>query len=442
MRSFRLVVACAALAFVLLTSTTAGAGGGSGSGGGGGEQLTATDVGVTADEIRIAVVADVENPLVPGFFAGAVAGVEGAADYINDNGGIAGRKVVVDFIDSHLSADDARNAVIQACAEDFALVGTSALFLNNVDDMVGCADKTGAPTGIPDIPLVVTEVVQQCSPVSFPINPPNLICDTKDEHPQSYRVNTSEIPYFQKEYGDLKGYFLIPNDLKAATDSTLVAVAGIEAAGVENLGETRMSLQSPRTAYTPAVQAIKDSGANYVFGRLPFPPLRQEAKVQGATGVEVWDCELPCYAESVIEEGGQDVDGQYVRLQFLPFDETKSNKMLKNFIKYTDPEHTDGYAPQAWAALLAFRQAAEAVVAEDGDDALTRAAVLGALEEVNDFDADGMIAPVDMGDRRIIGCGIVMQIQDGEFVRVHPKKAGTFACSKKNVQVVELDLQR
>ena len=435
-RSFRLVVASATLVFVVLGSTTAGAGSG------GGEQLTATDVGVTPEEIRIAVVADVENPLVPGFFAGSVAGVEGAAKYINADGGIAGRKVVVDFIDSHLSADDARNAVIEACAEDFALVGTSALFLNNVDDMVGCVDKEGAPTGIPDIPLVVTEVVQQCSPVSFPINPPNLICDTRDEHPQKYRVNTSEIPYFQEEYGELKGYFLVPNDLKSATDSTLVAIAGIEAAGVENLGQTSLSLMSPRTAFTPAVQAIKDTGANYVFGRLPFPPLRQEAKVQGATDVEVWDCELPCYDEGVIDEGGQDIEGQYVRLQFLPFDETKSNKMLANFIKYTDPDNTDGFAPQAFAAMLAFREAAEAVVEKGGDDALTRAAVLDALEQVNDFDADGMIAPVDLGDRRIIGCGIVMQIQDGEFVRVHPKKAGTFACSKKNVQVVELDLQR
>jgi ABC-type branched-subunit amino acid transport system substrate-binding protein len=435
-RGFRLAVAGVTLVFVVLGSTTAGAGSG------GDKQLTATDVGVTAEEIRVAVVADVENPLVPGFFAGAVAGVEGAAKYINADGGIAGRKVVVDFIDSHLSADDARNAIIEACDQDFALVGTSALFLNNVDDMVGCVDKQGQATGIPDIPLVVTEVVQQCSPVSFPINPPNLICDTRDQHPQRYRVNTSEIPYFQKEYGDLKGYFLVPNDLKSATDSTLVAIAGIEAAGVENLGQSSLSLMSSRPAFTPAVQAIKDTGANYVFGRLPFPPLRQEAKVQGATDVEVWDCELPCYDEGVIEEGGQDIEGQYVRLQFLPFDETKSNKMLASFIKYTDPEHTDGFAPQAWAAMLAFREAAEAVVEQAGDDALTRAAVLDALEEVNDFDADGMIAPVDLGDRRIVGCGIVMQIRDGEFVRVHPKKAGTFACSKKNVQVVELDLQR
>ena len=125
-----------------------------------GEAPKATDVGITADEIRLAVVADVDNALVPGFFAGAVAGVQGAAKYLNANGGIAGRKVVIDFIDSHLSADEARNAVITACANDFALVGTSALFLNNVDDMTACADRKGAPTGIPDLSLVTTEAVQ------------------------------------------------------------------------------------------------------------------------------------------------------------------------------------------------------------------------------------------------------------------------------------------
>ena len=74
---------------------------------------------------------------------------KGWAKYINANGGVAGRKVVVDFIDSKLSGDEARNAVIKACAEDFALVGTSAVFLNNVDDIEGCVDKAGAATASP-----------------------------------------------------------------------------------------------------------------------------------------------------------------------------------------------------------------------------------------------------------------------------------------------------
>ena len=104
----------------------------------------ATDVGVTATEIRIAVVADVDNPFAPGLFQGAVDAVNGAAKYINANGGIGGRKVKVDFIDSHLNANEARNAIITACQQDFALVGTEALFLSNMDDAINCKDINGA----------------------------------------------------------------------------------------------------------------------------------------------------------------------------------------------------------------------------------------------------------------------------------------------------------
>src|SRR5438132_12536158 len=89
----------------------------------GATKLQATDVGVTPSEIEIAVIADVNNPVVPGLFQGSVNGVKAFGTYINKHGGLAGRKVVVDFIDSKLSADAARDAVIKACERDFAIVG-------------------------------------------------------------------------------------------------------------------------------------------------------------------------------------------------------------------------------------------------------------------------------------------------------------------------------
>lgn len=158
----------------------------------------ATDVGITPTETRIAVVADVETPLAPGLFKGSPDAVNAFAKYINAHGGLAGRKVVVDFIDSHLNADEARNAIITACSEDFALVGTAALFLNNVDDMTTCVDKSGAATGIPDLPIVITEVAQQCSPVSFPVNAPQLLCSTKDDDPQTFRVARGTVRYYRR----------------------------------------------------------------------------------------------------------------------------------------------------------------------------------------------------------------------------------------------------
>lgn len=432
MQRVRLLVAV--IAVVLMSPSVAGASAH------GAAALQSSEVGVSPTQIRIAVVADVDNPVYPGFFAGAVAGVQGAARYLNAHGGLAGRKVVVDFIDSHLSANEARNAIITACSRDFALVATSALFLNNVDDMVGCRDARGAATGIPDLPLVETEIAQQCSPVSFPVNPPNLDCQTRTDHPQTYRYNAAGISYYEKKYGKLKGFFIIPNDLTSITDSTLAAEGAIQAAGVNKVGQASLSLGAIRPQFTPAVQQISSSGANYVFARVPFPPLRQEAAAQGANGVKVWDCELPCYDPKVIASGEPDIEGNYVRLTFLPFNETASNAMLASFIHYTDRNHVDGYAPQAFAATLALQDTVNAVVRQSGENGVTRSAVLAALAKIHRFDAGGMISPIDLGERRFLGCTVVMQIHNRQFVRVDPTKPGTFACSPTDVQTVKLDL--
>ena len=161
------------------------------------QPLQDSEVGVSNDTIRIAVIADVDNPVRPGLFQGVVSGVRAFAKFINGRGGLAGRKVQVDFIDSHLSADEARNALIRACQEDFAIVGTTALFLNDISPMTGCQDKAGGATGLPDVPLVQTEESHQCSPVSYPVLANQLVCSTRDQHPQTYFVKSGQVRYFE-----------------------------------------------------------------------------------------------------------------------------------------------------------------------------------------------------------------------------------------------------
>ena len=152
-----------------------------------GEKRRATEVGITAKEFHIVVVADVESAPAPNLFRGSVDGVLGVAKYLNANGGIAGRKVVVDFYDSELNPNITRDALISVCQNDAVMVGTSAIFLGSVDEMRNCRDATGAAIGIPDIPFVTATVLHQCSDESFPIVPPVLICSTKDQRPQTYQ---------------------------------------------------------------------------------------------------------------------------------------------------------------------------------------------------------------------------------------------------------------
>ena len=47
-------------------------------------------------------------------------------------------------------------------------MGTSALFLTQVEDIVNCKDQAGAATGIPDLSAVTTGVPESCMTMAFP----------------------------------------------------------------------------------------------------------------------------------------------------------------------------------------------------------------------------------------------------------------------------------
>jgi ABC-type branched-subunit amino acid transport system substrate-binding protein len=412
-----------------------------------GDKPTATEIGVTDKEIRVAVVADVDTALAPGLFQGAVNGVKGWAKYINANGGLAGRKVVVDFIDSKLNADEARNAVIKACSEDFALVGTAALFLNNVNDIESCVDQAGQAVGLPDIAVVTTEVAQQCSDTTFAVNPPTLVCDTKDQHPQTYQGNAGRAFYYEKKYGkDLHGAYLFSSDLKSAENANRASMTEMQEAGsgIKQDFEALVSGRSTQPTYTPIVQQLKDEGSNYAQSGSAFNStvlLRKEAKLQGLTDPDfIWDCTLQCYDKNFLSQGGADVEGQYVSTLFLPFDETSSNKSLANFIKYTGKDKADGFGIQAYSSGLLLQQAVEAIVESDGVNGLTRQALFDQLNAIEDFDAGGMIGTTNIGERTPSSCYVLSQVKNGKFVRVTPSKKGTFDCKARNLLEIKLDL--
>ncbi len=351
---------------------------------------------------------------------------------------------MVDFIDSKLSASDAQNAVIQACSQDFALVGTSALFLDSVANMQACKDQAGAMTGIPDLPVVTTEVVQQCNPESYPINPPSLICSTQNDHPQTYQGNIGRAYYYQSKYGkSIHGVYVFSSDLQAAYNAQFTSGLGqLRQVGIKSDQDVSLPTAVLESAYTPVIETMKNHNSNF-FEAASLPSLvdaRKEAALQGLTSVKVWDCSLQCYSPSLISEGGADVEGTYTDLLFLPFNESSSNPMLANFIKYTDKSHADGFAAQAWAAADLFADAVNRVVKTSGNNALTRKALFQALNTETSFNAGGMIGTTNIAGHKTSPCHVLLQVKGGKFVRVSPTKPGTFDCNPKNYKTYRLDL--
>jgi hypothetical protein len=260
-------------------------------------------------------------------------------------------------------------------------------------------------------------------------------CNTKDRPDPTFTIRLGQIDYFKKRFKKLHGIFIEAGDLKSTVNAILPVVNGIQRAGIQSDGEFKVSGLSPQAAYTPYAQTIKQKGSAYAFNGSDYKAgllLRREAKVQGVTTVKVWDCTLACYDRRFLSEGGSDVEGEFITIQFVPFEEAKQNKSVKNFLDNVGGmEKADGFGAQAWTAALFFRDVVNNVAKANGNNDLTRARFLEEAAKVHDFTADGMLGPTDVGGRKVSSCFVTLQVKGGKFVRVHPAKKGTLDCDIK-----------
>jgi ABC-type branched-subunit amino acid transport system substrate-binding protein len=328
------------------------------------------------------------------------------------------------------------------------MVGTSALFLNNVDDQVNCKDINGATSGLPDLPFVTTELVQQCSPDTFPMAPPQILCSSQGQHPQTYQANVGRGYYYKQKYGNLHGIYIYGNDVKAAENSTIASLGQLRNVCCTSDQDFSVSAAAPQSAYTPFVQAMKNKNSNYGQSTSAFSStvsLRREAQLQGVSGVKVWDCGTQCYNPQLLTQGGAAVDGEYVDALYLPFLDAKeqaANPMVAAFVKYTGADKAGGLGGvYAFVAGLALQQAVNQAVKQGGVNAVTRKNVLAQLNSIHSFNGGGMFGTIDLAGRVASPCHVLLQVQNGKFVRVSPTKRGTFDCAKHNVIHVKLDLQ-
>jgi ABC-type branched-subunit amino acid transport system substrate-binding protein len=403
----------------------------------------ADDVGVTGTEIRLAVIADVDTPVQPGLFQASVDAVNAWAKVVNQAGGIAGRKVVIDFIDSKLNPNDTRNAIIKACSDDFAMVGGEALFVNNVDDMVACKNAAGQAIGIPDVPGLALDPAQSCSPVTYTIIGLGPYCATKNDHPQTYIAPQGDALYYLKKNKNLHGIWTVPADLKSTKNSLLPTYQAAVDLGIKKDGNGFYDVfqRDPQSAMTPVVQAIKDANSTFAYsGSNKMLDLRKEAVLQGVTSVKVWGCTQACYSQAFVDQGGSSVEGTQSVITTLPFyTEYKLNPTLKKLVAAVGGiDKVDSNAVASWLAALLFQDAAGKATA--GGKTLSRQTLFDALKQEHQFDAGGIMGPTDVADHMPPGCIVMTQVKNGKLVRTYPSKPGTFDCNKKNLVQIKLDL--
>jgi hypothetical protein len=406
------------------------------------EPLQATEIGVAADAITIEVMADTGSSLAPGIFQGDVDAITGFAEYVNANGGIGCRQLVVRTWDSKFDPVEAKNGQLDACVNAFAMVGNNSVFNPDTGAMEQCVDKAGAATGLPNVAAFAVDPNEMCSPVTVGVNTSAEACPIADHQTRDFVRMAGPFERLAETHPGLHGVYLANGDLPSTKVSATPDIAVQEAAGITFDAKLLQSGRDAQSAYIPRVQYLQ-RGSNYYYDGAADFALVQSMKEAIAQGIDpkkvVWACGVACYTQQFLTTGASAVEGAYVWLQFLPFEEADTNAALDAYISTVGKDKVDTWGATSWQAAIAFQQVVNQIVAEKGPNAITRAALLDGLRSLEDFTADGMAGPRALGDYS--PCYVLLQVSEGEFTRVWPEERGTFDCDPTNLATVSLNAE-
>ena len=368
-----------------------------------------TDVGITATEIRLAVIAD-DSDTFQGMTAWRIS--------VNRRGGIAERKVRLDLYETGETAEGYVDALTTACDRNFAIVGSFSVF-DVATDAVDCGE-------IPDLPVEAVAAEHMTAGNAFSPFPRQPDVDAVGP----YRYLRDEID------GCCSQYVLVP-DTEPSRGRTLARIDAATAIGFDNAGMPDVSASDSESRYDELVTEMEANGATFAASGLGADStltLRRAAEGKAAS-VVAWFCDAECYDPSFLSEGGDAIDSQYVAIETTPFSDRADIQSLRSYYRITTREDdTPTYSGlRAYVTGMLFERAAKSVVEAEGIDGLTRVRLLDALAGIHDFDAGGILGPTDVGARAPTGCYVLLQVQDGKFARVNPAEKGSLSCGGDNV---------
>jgi ABC-type branched-subunit amino acid transport system substrate-binding protein len=363
----------------------------------------ATDVGVTANEIKVGWVGTLTGP-VPGLFRGALIGTQAFMAYQNSQGGLYGRRIRVVPADDALDSGKNRAGHLQLKDQVLAFVGS---FSVNDDGGISVLRDCGCP----DIGAALTR-----AHAALP--------NTFSPQPQRPGWRTGGLNYFKQRYPreviEHVAFFnaAVQSAREIAADQRKV----MEALGYKIVYSREV--QPNETNFTGDVIQMRNRGVRMLtfqgdvgnMARLATAMYQQNFKVDLPNwGNAIYDSNLFKMAPKQAFEGSM-LDQVYAL--FLGEDAASIPEvaLFNQWMRRIDPNQPiDLFSMYGWISARLFVEAAQKVGPQ-----LTRARLLDTLRGMGTWDANGMIAPVNVGQKRPSDCGMVFTVRDGKFVRVRP----------------------
>ncbi len=372
----------------------------------------ASTTGITPTSVTVGNVSIITGP-IPGLFEGAPIGVKAYFDMINAQGGVDGRKLLVDSKDDAFSGQQNQTETQEAINGDFALVGSFSLF-----DGYGCA-ALASDTAVPDVSVTLDAGT-------------NALPNDFSAQPLSLGESLGPVAYYKQHYPKDTRLGAIVSDVASAEAQWKGQLAGYESKGY-TLGYVDY-VNPLQSDFTTDVINMKSNGVTAVD--LTDVDWQDAAIFVENAATQNWHPGLifsagPVYADQFISHAGGPAAANGIQVgqnQALYLGQDASSvPAVKQFDSYVKKVNSswlpDLYTLYGWASAEMFVQALKAAGPHP-----TRGAVMAQLRKITSFGANGLLGTADPAAKTPTACFMMAEIKNGSFVRELPKGSG-FDCN-------------
>jgi hypothetical protein len=370
--------------------------------------------GVTDDEISFTAIGTrTNNPLGTCLLDCYLEGIEAYFAFRNSEGGIYGRDLVVgEVLDDELGSNQVKSLEVASGDDAFGAFQATLLASGWGDlDAAGvptyawgihAAEAANRPNIFPSlvircadcpgrsVPFAAESVgAERVAALGYGVTEPSKVC-------------TNSIGTALEQYGDDVGA-----ELAYLNDDLEYGLAG----GVG-----------------PEVTAMKEAGVDFIATCMDLNAMKtlaQELRRQGMDDVTLYHPNT--YNEAFVAEAGDLFEGDFVTVQFRPFEAEAAGTALEDFEEWMAEEGNEPseLAMVGWInATLAY----ESLLAAGPE--FSRESVVAAANAMTAFDAGNLLVPIDWtvahtpysaGDAADVEegeCQALVRVEDGEFVTV------------------------
>lgn len=355
--------------------------------------------GVTPTSVTIGNV----TTLTAGLFTGSLVGTEAYAAYVNSQGGVDGRKIVVSSADDSFQGQLNKQETATAIQQDFAAVGGFSL-----EDSFSQSEVASHP-GFPEVTVSLNPATQVLPNNFSPL-------------PASDGWPTGPLLYFKQKY---------PNRIThtatiiANLPSTELAWSN-EKRAMEHLGYSVLydpALPATTTDFTQQVITMKNDGIQLLF--LEQEPQNYASAIfhdltqQNFHPIVVLGS--PSYSNQLVANAGgaQATQGAYLEQTaalYLGGDAAQipAVSTLAAWVHHVSPGFSpDFFTLEGWLSAELFVQA----LRHAGSDP-SRGSLLQALHKITSFSSQGLAPVSDPAGKVPVTCYLLGQISGGTFQRL------------------------